>query len=155
MTGDRRTSRLALALFLSLGVNLFLAGLLAGHGLAHRTEEPPPFDELRGGEVAARIRSLPATDQLKLRQGLRDHWMALVAARQAWRKSRQHAAEVLRQPSYDPKAMADAFAQVRTATTQAQLQLHTALVDALGRLSPESRDSLARAATPPGTDPAP
>ena len=57
-------------------------------------------------------------------------------------RARMHVLTVLAAPTYDPQAMADALAAVRQETTAAQVALHDALVQSLGKLSPAARARL-------------
>jgi uncharacterized membrane protein len=138
---------LAVGLFASVLLNLFLAGVitgrLAGAGPAGEMFAPASTPEASARElILQRFRALPLVDRLRFRAAMAAHRDTLRPAAAALLRARMHVLTVLAAPTYDPQAIADALSAVRQATTAAQLALHEALVPSLGKLSPDARARL-------------
>jgi uncharacterized membrane protein len=133
-------------LFASILLNLFLAGVItgrfagAGQAGAMFTSDLPAAP---GREVMLeRFRGLPLTDRLRFRAAMAAHRDTLRPAAAALLRARMHVLTVLAAPEYDARAMQDALAAVRQATTAAQVAMHDALTVALATLSPAARARL-------------
>jgi uncharacterized membrane protein len=144
---SRRVTWLAIGLFVSVLLNLFLAGVitgrLAGAGPVGEMLTAAPSAPSGRGLIQERFRDLPLSDRLRFRTALAAHRDALRQAQATLLRARVHALGVLAAPTYDPQAMADAFAAVRHTTTEAQAALHDALIQSLATLSPAARARLA------------
>jgi uncharacterized membrane protein len=143
----RRATWLAVGLFASVLLNLFLAGVvtgrLAGAGPVGEILAPASAPGASARElILERFRALPLADRLRFRAAMAAHRDTLRPTGAALLRARLHVLTVLAAPTYDPQAMADALAAVRQATTAAQVAMHDALVQALGRLSPAARARL-------------
>jgi uncharacterized membrane protein len=144
----RRVIWLAVGLFASVLLNLFLAGVvtgrLAGAGPVGEMFAPASAPEMSSGweRILERFRALPVADRLRFRAAMGAHRDTLRPAAAALVRARMHVLTVLAAPTYDKQAMEDALAAVRQATTAAQVAMHDALVEALGRLSPAARARL-------------
>ncbi len=143
----RRTRWLAIGLFASVLLNLFLAGMvtgrLAGAGPVGEMFAPAAAPAASGRELMReRFRALPLADRLRFRAAMAAHRDTLRPTGAALLRARLRVLTVLAAPTYDPQAMADALAAVRQATTAAQVAMHEALVQALGALSPAARARL-------------
>jgi hypothetical protein len=126
--------KLVWALGISLGLNLFLLGF----GVA-RQLGPHPFP---GGH--------PAGDHPGDGFGKRGparwfgpHAPALRAQRGELLRAREKVGEALRAEPFDREALTAALLELRKASSQAQTQLHEALIETAQRLSPEERKNLA------------
>jgi len=143
----RRVTWLAVGLFASVLLNLFLAGVvtgrLAGAGPVGEIFAPAsaPAASVRG-LMLERFRALPLADRLRFRAAMAAHRDTLRPTGAALLRARMHVLTVLAAPTYDPQAMADALSAVREATTAAQVAMHDALVQSLGTLSPAARARL-------------
>ena len=143
----RRMTWLAVGLFASVLLNLFLAGVIAGR-LAGAGPAGEMFASASAPAASARelilerFRALPLADRLRFLAAMAAHRDMLRPAAATLLRARMHVLTVLAEPTYDPQAMADALGAVRQATTAAQVALHDALVQALGRLSPAARERL-------------
>ena len=140
---------LAVGLFASVLLNLFLAGVvtgrLAGAGpVADMFAGAPPASAASSGRelMLERFLALPLADRLRFRRAMAAHRDTLRAAAAALTRARLHVLAVLAAPTYDSHAMEDAFAAVRQATTAAQVALHEALIEAAATLSPAARAKL-------------
>jgi uncharacterized membrane protein len=137
---------LAVALFASVLLNLFLAGVVTGR----LAGAGPVRDMLATSSTASvgrelmqeRFRALPPADRLRFLTAMAEHRDTLRAAAAALTRARLNVLDVLAAPTYDPHAMEDAFAAVRQATTAAQVALHEALIQAAATLSPAARVKL-------------
>jgi len=143
----RRATWLAVGLFASVLLNLFLAGVvtgrLAGAGPVGEMFAPASSPAASGRELMQeRFRTLPLADRLRFRAAMAAHRDTLRPTGAALLRARLHVLTVLAAPTYNPQAMADALAAVRQATTAAQVAMHEALVQALGTLSPDDRARL-------------
>jgi uncharacterized membrane protein len=140
MQVDRRG--LAIALAVSVLGNLFLAGAVGGRLLtAHGPVAPPGA----GGLVpAAHVRLLSPSERIRFAGRMAPHRPAIRAARQVQREARAKVEIDIAAVRYDPARTADDLAAFRDAQLRQQAQVHAALVDALGALSPASRAALAR-----------
>jgi uncharacterized membrane protein len=143
----RRMTWLAIGLFASVLLNLFLAGVvtgrLAGGGPAGETFTSAAGSPSTGRElILQRFRALPLIDRLRFGAAMAAHRDTLRPAAAALVRARLHVLTVLAAPTYDRQAMEDALAAVRQATTAAQVALHDALVPALGTLDPAARAKL-------------
>jgi uncharacterized membrane protein len=141
-----RVTWLAIGLFVSVLLNLFLAGVvtgrLAGAGpVGEMFAASPPALSGRG-LLQERFHTLPLADRMRFRAAMATHRDTLRQAQAALLRTRMHALAVLAAPTYDPHAMADALAGVRQATTEAQVALHDALAQSLATLSPVARARL-------------
>ena len=105
---------------------------------------PASAPEMSGGRelMLERFRALPVVDRMRFRAAMAEHRDTLRPAAAALVRARMHVLAVLAAPAYDRQAMEDALAAVRQATTAAQVAMHEALVEALGRLSPAARARL-------------
>ena len=140
MMGSRTRSWL---LVLSLGLNLFLVGLMAGHRFS-----PPPVPEALPGTVFADLRRmadvLPAETVGEIRQQFESHRLEIIRGLMAMRAARDEVREVLRQDPYDPEALRAAFQGLRDRTADVQSVVHGVLVDVAGLLDPEERLAIVR-----------
>lgn len=138
---------LAVGLFASVLLNLFLAGVvtgrLAGAGPVGEMFAPASAPAASARELMLeRFRALPLVDRLRFRAAMAAHRDTLRPTGAALLRARMHVLTVLAAPTYDPQAMADALSAVRQATTAAQAAMHDALVQSLGTLSPAARARL-------------
>jgi uncharacterized membrane protein len=143
---SRRVAWLAVGLFASVLLNLFLAGVvtgrLAGTGQAGEMFTEAPAAPSGRALLLERFRALPVADRLRFRTAMAAHRDTLRPAAAALLRARMHALAVLAAPTYDAQEMEDALAAVRQATTAAQVALHEALVQSLATLSPAARARL-------------
>ena len=127
---------LAILLALSVVANLFLGGVLAGAVLAPRAEG--------GGAWAPgrQVRRLEPDERLRFMQAMAPYRRELRGSRQAVRRARAQVEADIAAPAYDRARLTADFAALRQAAAAQQVATHAALVDALGRLTPASRQAL-------------
>jgi uncharacterized membrane protein len=127
---NRLTRNLVLALVVSVVVNVFFVGLLAGRFMRSATRD------VRAPE-AFEIEAAPMRGVWRKRDAvLRPRSDAVDAARHAVR-------DALVAEPFNAEALEAALSGLRTQTDAAQVALHRALVDAARELSPEDRRRLA------------
>jgi uncharacterized membrane protein len=144
---------LILVLAVSVLLNLFLAGVIAG-----RLSFPPvrPGVAAASGAMVARarVRELPVMERIRFGLAMRHYAGALRSGRDAVRGARRAAEEAIEAPIYDEALVKTRLAEARQAVNAQQTVLHNALADALSSLSAQSRAELvrgekARTAAPP------
>lgn len=135
-----------IALFVSVGINLFVAGMLvAGHffqppKIAQMKKKAPRFFRFR-----AALRTLPDAKQAELRQQLRQR---LQTVRALWREARQARRAVraaMRQEPFDAAVVKAAYQKLRDKRNAAAAQLHQTMADILAQLTPAERQAFLRA----------
>lgn len=155
VTIDARLGKwLALGLLVSLALNLFLGGLMAGRFFGHR----PPYlaserfaerpgeriGERPGGVLVQRmIAQLPPGERDKFESTIGERRREIMAAGTATREARLKIRNVLQAEKFDRAALDAAFADLRNDNLAFQKSLHEAVATAIERLSPEARRSLA------------
>jgi len=143
--------KLAVALAVSIGLNLFLAGMIASAWLtkrhyAERFDRPAAalaggFD-LRRGLEAAGPDARPMAREIRREYGPR-----LRESGHDMHEARAAVAEVLRADELDPAALAAALRELRQASDKAQAVMHEVLVETMTRLDAEQRRAFLEAAT--------
>lgn len=133
MLYDRRT--LFVALIVSLLINLFLAGVVAGYFLMPQTGP---------GAILVRnaARTLPIDERKRFATVMRVQAPTLRAGRARIRDLRQAVREAIAAPHYDANLVAQRFAALRQANMAQQTLQQTTLAQALAQLSPASRASI-------------
>ena len=130
-------------LIVSLTLNLFLVGLIAGHRLS-----PPPPPESIPGTVFADLRRMSEALPPETRGEIRDHFEAhrpdMIRGLMAMRAARHDVRDVLQREPYDPEALRAAFDTLRDRTDAVQAIVHTALIEIAGQLDPDERLAIAR-----------
>lgn len=136
-------------LFVSLAVNLFLVGALAGGlvvGQRFRGERPPmasrPVQPLwRAGDA------LPPDQAQAYRKALREEAPGMREAMRAARTARQDAWRAIGQDPFDPTVTKRRLAEIRAEEASARGQIDNNVVDFAASLSPADRAALARGLT--------
>lgn len=134
MLYDRRT--LVVALVVSFLVNLFLAGVVAGHYMMHSENGP--------GAILVRnaARTLPDDERKHFIAVMRAQMPTVRASRAKIRDLRQQVRDAIAAPHYDAGLVAQKFAALRDANMAQQTLQQNALAQALAQLSPASRASI-------------
>jgi uncharacterized membrane protein len=163
VTFDARAGKwLALALVVSLGANMFMGGLLAGRFAARPPEGPPPEGPSVAGngppaapgpQLAQAIRlmaaALPEADRAGFEQAFFDRRREIMRANVATREARLALRDAIMADPFDRARVEQGFATLRARNEDVQHVLHTIAIDAIARLSTESRQALANWAQPP------
>lgn len=139
MLYDRRT--LLVAFVVSLLINLFLAGVVAGHYLMRNNNNGPGAILVRNA-----ARTLPDNERQHFVAIMRAQMPAVRASRVKIRDLRQEVRDAIAAPHYDAGLLAQRFAALRDANMAQQTLQQNLLVQALGQLSPASRASIIAAA---------
>ena len=125
---------LLVALFLSLGANLFLGGLFAGGALRSGGEQPR-----QARALAAFLRSLPEEARPVLRESFRARRPELRAKIMAVAEARGEVADLLAREDLDRARLDAAFVELRARTAAVQTLLHEIVAEAMVDLPPEVR----------------
>jgi uncharacterized membrane protein len=129
-----RSHGIALALLLSVGVNLVVAGAFLGRLSRQGEPVPPPMDWA--------ARELPAEQRGAVRAALRERLPAVQPQRRALRESMQTIRRLATAEEFDPEAMKAALARQRAAQSAYQALMHEAAVEVAATLPREQRMAL-------------
>lgn len=134
--------KLAVALAISIGLNLFLGGMIASAWVVkrHFREHHPPVAGLAGGfDFRGGIEALGG-DARPLAREIREAYRSrLRASGRAMFESRRAVGDLLRADEIDPAKLRAALAELRARSSEAEAVMHEALVDTMLRLTPDQR----------------
>jgi uncharacterized membrane protein len=149
VTLDPRAGKwVLLALFLSLGLNLFIGGFV----VAHRFHRPPhefadqrPPNERPGMHafVDRMASTLPAADRDQFLSVIAGYKAEMATAEKQVHDARQKVRDAVAADPFDRTALESAFGDVRARMQDMQKVMHGALADAISHLSPDARKALA------------
>ena len=143
----RRWGWRGLALIVSLALNLFLFGLLAGGRLADWRDPDPVVGGAFGpGAVSRLMRGLPESARIDASQMLAERRPEIRRHMRALGNARLAAFRALTAEPFDQQAFGDAMAVVRDRTMTLQASVQAVLIDLSGSLDAETRGRLADAA---------
>ena len=144
------TRKLAIALAVSIGFNLFLGGAIASAWLVKRQygglrPSPPEgmagdFD-FRGGLAALGGEARPLAREVRREYGPR-----LREAGKAMHDARREVGRMLRADAIDPAELDKALAALRARSDEAQAVMHQVLMEAVANLTPDQRRKFLNAA---------
>ena len=138
--GARNRRLLAGILVVSLAFNLFVAGFLFARWLR-------PIPERSGWPMAGVMRGferLPAAKREQLRRLTRAHRQTLREKITRLRQARTEAARRLEADPFDPRALEQTLARIRTLSGEVQREVQDMLLVAAEALPPDARRGLAR-----------
>jgi len=140
----RLLSLLGLALVASLGINLFLGGLMLGRDFGGGLPVRPG---LAGGGMRAALeqllKELPPEDRAIMRDAFEGHRADIVDRVQALRQARQQVARLLKAASFDTAATTAAMQTVRERTSALQQAMQAVVLQTAPLLSQAGRQTLA------------
>jgi uncharacterized membrane protein len=140
---------LAGGLFVSVVVNLFLAGLIFGQLLRPGFWEPPNPYAADLGQQAAHIvlrmtHDLDRGDLQVFVDTMKTHSADLIPLGDQLRQQRQQVLKLLRSEPLDRAAIDKAFAELQQRTRAFETAFENAAVEAAGKLSTDARQHLGR-----------
>ena len=144
------TSKLAIALAVSIGLNLFLGGAIASAWLVKRQYgglRPPPQAGMagdfnfRGGLAALGGEARPLAREIR-----REHGPRLREAGKAMQDARREVGRMLRAEEIDPAALDKTLSDLRERADEAQAVMHQVLMEAITKLTPDQRRKFLEAA---------
>jgi len=145
MTVSGRTlSIIGVLLLASLGLNLFLGGLLVGREVSGGLPLRP--SQAGGGLRAAieqLLRDLPPGDRETARAAFEAQRADIVGRVQALRQARQQVARLLKTEPFDAAATAAAMQAVRERTAAVQETMQALVLQTAPQLSPAGRATIA------------
>jgi uncharacterized membrane protein len=138
---------IAVGLFVSLVVNLFLGGLIVGQLLRPGFWEPRKAytEELgmqAGHAVERLIRSLDPTDRRVFVESMKTHREDLIRLGDQVRQQRRAVLQLLRADNLDRQAVDNAFAEMQQRMRAFEAALKSAIVEASAKLPPDARKQL-------------
>ncbi len=140
---------LAIALFVSVVLNLFVGGLVVGH-LLHgglwpwRSPYAKEFGPFAGRALQRLVHSLDEADRKTVIDTMRAHGEELARLGKAMHDQREAIEQLIRQPAFDRKAVEAALAEMRKRGDEMQMAMGAALLDAIEKLPPQARQRLAQ-----------
>ena len=140
---------LAIALFISVVLNLFVGGLFVGH-LLHgefwpwRSPYAKEFGPFAGRALQRLVHSLDEADRKTVIDTMRAHGEELARLGKAMHDQREVIEQLIRQPAFDRKAVEAAFGEMRKRGDEMQTAMGAALLDAIEKLPPQARERLAQ-----------
>lgn len=132
--------RLAIAVAISLGLNLLLGGVLVGQALQRRAQRVAALDGPMGSSLHARGMRGPGAFQRTV--GTRHPEFG--ERRKVIEAARQKVREALTREPFDKAALEAALAGLRKETEASQALAHGALVETAASATPALRGELAR-----------
>ena len=140
MTLSGRTGTAVLvALVVSVCLNVFVAGLIAGRA----TGVGPTPDRPSGGGLERFMATVPAEARPVIRQALRENRGGLQGMVAEVRDARQDAAAIVAREPFDGAAFEAAMAAVRARSEALQATVHGVIAEALADLPPGVRAEMA------------
>lgn len=137
------TSRwIKLALIISLGLNLCVAGILIGTAL--RAPEARRSNVEAPDGVAMLARAMPQSHQRELRESLRVQRDDLRPDRQELKNLRENFVRALRAEPFDIDAVRKAFIAQRRVLDQVTAAGHASVIAQIEKMTPEDRESYIR-----------
>lgn len=140
---------LAVLLFISVVLNLFLGGITLGrmlHGDVWPWQNPyvREFGPFTGRAIQKLVRNLDSADRETVVNTLRPHRDELAKYSKDIRDQREKVEALMSQPQFDRKATDEAFAEIRKRGDELQAALGEMILDAIEKLPPQARARLAR-----------
>jgi uncharacterized membrane protein len=145
MTVARGSTRRGILLGASLGLNLFLAGVIGAHMLRPMLAGPPPGSA--EGPLGRLIGALPPDDAQRVRAVLERERPNYVDARMQISVARREVAAAIARTPYDEAAVRAALSDWHDSLQRFAARFDVALLEALGTVSDHGRTRLADAIT--------
>lgn len=144
MTARRWITVLGAALFVSLALNLFLGGVIAGRGVGHRGG----FDgQMTAANVKLAIervsRVLPEADGDVMRGLFEERRADLKARFEALREARKAVGAALKAEPFDAATFSAAYETMQSRNQEVQAAIHGVIKAAVPQLSAEGRVAIA------------
>lgn len=127
-------------LFLSLTLNVFLGGMVAGNRSSEATIQR--LEKL--ATTLSAFRELSPASREKAKAILKRDWPEIKQRLAEIRDTRAEVKEMLSRPEYDRAALEGKFADLRRLTTEAQTRGQTMAADIADAITPEERLKLVR-----------
>lgn len=145
ISAPKKNNWIGLCLFVSLAVNIFLAGVVFGQKDGNRLQ--------RGEKILATIGALKEVSpesRAKAKELVKADWPKIQEDLQGIREKRQEVRGLLEQTAYDPAALDKSFADLRVAVGDMQTEAHQLVVKIASALTPEERVAFMKALPKPG-----
>ncbi len=138
-----RFARSGGALSLSIALNLFLAGALAGFWIGSDPAPPRPGNGVEYS-LAEFVRDLPGESRLRIADALDDNGAEVARRIGALTRARARVARALGAEPYDPASVRRAFTALRQSTRDVQASMHNIVSQVTDGLGPQDRARLAQ-----------
>lgn len=137
-----RTRTLALLLFLSVALNLFVAGMVVGRW--DRWDGPKGHGGPRHGKSMSRVIEYALGDSLTpaLRSRLEQHDGAMRENFEESRESRRAIRDVLIREPFDKEAYLEALDRMNAVHDRMRAETHSFMIEIMDQLTPEQRRKL-------------
>lgn len=135
-TLSRTTKILGGGLILSLGLNLFLAGLIAGKLFRDRSRlgEAQPL-----ATVSRTMEWLPAKDRRQIEKAMKVRRAAIARDFRNMRRARSRVVRIISENKYNEQELEEALRKVRQIQEKTQAAFHEVIVEVIPKLPPEER----------------
>jgi hypothetical protein len=144
MTARRWISILGVVLLVSLALNLFLAGVIAGRGLGPRGGGGFDLTPRKLRVAIERVtRVLPESDAALLRDRFEAERPDIAQRFQALQDARRAVGAALKAEPYDAGAFDAAYETMQARNQELQASLHAVLRTSIGQFSDEGRAAIA------------
>ncbi len=128
-----------IALVLSICLNVFVAGLIAGRA----SRGDAPANRNAGGGLQRFMSTVPAEARPVIRQALRNNRSGLQDLVAGVRQARRDAASVVGTEPFDSTAFEASLATVRDRSRALEAAVHAIIAEAIDELTPELRAEMA------------
>lgn len=133
---SRTTKILGGGLILSLGLNLFLAGLIAGKLFRDRNLLVSPQLASR---VVRPMDRLPVADRRKLEKAMKLRRDSIARDFRNMRRARSRVVRIISKNKYDEQELEEALQKVRQIQEKTQAAFHKVIVEVIPELPPNER----------------
>jgi uncharacterized membrane protein len=143
MTLARWLTVTAIALVVSLGLNLFLGGVMLGRGFGQSADGWGLGEHGVRVNIERILKALPDADRRIARARFADRREAIAGKFAALREARRAVGAAMGAEPFEAAVLATAFATVRERTGDVQASLQAIVVEVAPELSPEARAIIA------------
>ncbi len=152
---------LGAALFVSLGVNLFLGGLMVGDWMRSRAlatpatitgvGDAPPGEASPRGALQRMLAAVPDAQRPDVERRLAAQRHDIQRAARQMREARERVARLMAADRFDRGEIERAHAEQREHAQAVQVAIQKAMIEAIADLPPETRRAIVAAASSPGS----
>jgi uncharacterized membrane protein len=135
----------AIVLFISLGFNLFLGGIVVGKYLGKISEPRFGHSAPMLAKISWIIPSLSKEGQEKVRPLMRKHREQMEHQMRRIKQTRHQVHQLLTAPDFNAEALSETLAKLRQTRSEARKNMHTFLVKMASQLSEKDRQRLSEA----------
>jgi uncharacterized membrane protein len=144
------STRMKIALAVSLILNVFLVGIAVGVFVTGARIAPAQAQRKPAPNMWLAAEALPPAQRTAFRQMLRDRAAEVQPELKSVRLARREAVALISQPNYDPTAVEEALQRARAGEMHARGEIDQAFTEYLARLTPQQRAAESMVRNRPG-----